>query len=191
MKVSAPLAALLLATVAVSAWLAAQGDADGALSDAVAARTPGAPPRPASLASTTASEPRSSAPRRAAEPPVGSADLFAARPAWPALDPAGIRAWEVAEAPAAAPPPMAAPPAVTAVTPPSPPQAPPFPYALIGRFEDAGGARALLSNALRTISVAPGELIDGQWRVETVRTGSLDLTWMPGGLRQTIAYRPS
>ncbi len=189
MKFSAPLIGLLLATLAMSGWVAQRVDDDEALVRPVVrttgdGRSVGRAALPEAAVGARAATARTTASR------VGSAELAMARAAWPPPEPEGTMAWQAAAAAAAiaepAPPPLPA-----RAEPPPTPQAPPFPYTLIGRFEDAGGARALLSNALRTISAAPGELIDGQWRIDAVQSGSVELTWLPGGLRQTIAYRPS
>lgn len=114
--------------------------------------------------------------------------------AWPLpLRPNTSAAWEPPPAQALAawtvfrpPPPPRPEPAASA-----PPAAPPFPYVLIGRIEDGGVTRALMSGPHRTLDAKAGDVIDGQWRVEDVRGDGLDLLWLPGGLRQTLSYRPT
>ena len=82
---------------------------------------------------------------------------------------------------AAPPPPPAAPPQ---------PQAPAFPYQLIGRLDDGPQTQALLAGAQRTLAAKAGDLLDGQWRVDRVEADAVHLTWLPGKLPQTIGYLP-
>lgn len=89
-----------------------------------------------------------------------------------------------------APPP---PPPPKPVAPP-PPQAPRFPYAWLGRFNDEPGAeravqRAVIEGPQRTWVVGTGEVIDGQWRVDQIQERSLRLTYLPLQQAQTVAMR--
>jgi len=74
---------------------------------------------------------------------------------------------------------------------PPPPRAPNFPYQLMGRMEEGGVAQALLSGPLRSFGVRAGDVIDGQWRVEQVGATGVKLVWIPGGLPQTLSFKPS
>ena len=173
MKRGPVLVATLLATLAAAAWLASRDD-EGAVEIAASGRTGRDAPRPP--------------PRR----------IDATAPAWPR--PAAVRAsdpWPfdaaLARAWVPAPPPA---PAVTRAAPlaqtaPAVPQAPPFPYTLIGRIEDGSQVHALLGSPLRTLGVKVQDVIDGQWRVEAISASSLTLTWLPGGQRQDLPFRPS
>ena len=118
------------------------------------------------------------------EPP--SADH---RPVWQAGIAQGVAAWNP---PPPQPPPRAPPPAAAAAAAaaPAPPQAPPFPYTLIGRLDD-GEPRALLSGPLRSFGVKATEVIDGQWRVDAVQPQGVTLTWLPGGMKKTLAFGPT
>ena len=69
-------------------------------------------------------------------------------------------------------------------------RAPAFPYTLIGQLDD-GRPQALLTGPLRSLAVAAGEVIDGQWRVDAVQAQGITLTWLPGGQRQTLGFKPS
>ena len=154
-------------------------------------------------------EPRPSPARRQADTSSGSvgassgrkpaAPVASAPAAWPG--PPGTRlAWQAAPAQAVAawgaPPAPPAPstasrpqaaPVPTAAT---PAEAPAFPYTLIGRLDD-GEARALLSGPTRSFGVKAADVIDGQWRVDAVAPRGLMLTWLPGGVKKTLALAPS
>jgi len=111
---------------------------------------------------------------------------LAPREPWPEAEPAALAAWQPAP-----------PPQVQAVLPqsqaqpaPTPPQAPPFPYQLIGRFVQSGRVQALLGSEQRSLAVQAGDTIDGQWRVQAVGDDSLELLWLPGPLPQTLRFKP-
>jgi hypothetical protein len=113
----------------------------------------------------------------------------APRGAWVSLGPAGRSAWT----PPPPPPPAAsqAPgPARPVAEAPAPPQAPPPPFTLIGRYHDSRGPVALLATPQRTLAVREGELADPQWRVDRVAAQRIELTWMPGAQKRSLAYPP-
>ena len=161
------LATALAATLAATLWLAQQDDEDAqtVVPLARASRATRAAPAPAVPASA----------------PLSAQALQ--RPPWPEAPAAQLAAWS---APPPLPPPPAPPPAAAQA-----PVAPPFPYQLIGRLEQGGVSLALLAGASRSISAKPGDVIDGQWRVERVEATGLALTWLPGKQPQTINFRPS
>ena len=116
--------------------------------------------------------------------------VTAPRDAWPATGTAAAQSWGVPPPP---PPPLrvaavAMPKAALAE--PEVPRAPAFPYTLIGQLDD-GRPQALLTGPLRSLAVAAGEVIDGQWRVDAVQAQGITLTWLPGGQRQTLGFKPS
>ena len=165
-------------TVAATAWAALQPDAPL--------------PAPVLRDSTSAS---SSA--RVSRPDLAPGKAAASAPAWPEpthrrgdwpTAPAkAVAAWSaVAAAPAAAVPRPAA--AASAAD--KPVEAPAFPYTLIGRLDD-GEARALLAGPMRSFGVKASDVIDGQWRVDAVQPRGLALTWLPGGVKKTLALAPS
>lgn len=110
-----------------------------------------------------------------------------ARPAWaqPPADDAQFAAWSPPPPPPA--PPFVAPPP----PPPAAPQAPPFPYQLIGRLVEGTQAQILLAGPSSTLAVRVGDVVDGQWRVDQINEGGLNLTWLPAKLNQTIVFRPN
>ena len=112
---------------------------------------------------------------------------------WPTADAHALAAWSPAapSAASATPPRFAATTALPASATPPAPVAPPFPYQLIGRFDDGGASQALLLGATQTLGVRAGDVVDGQWRVEAVDGAGVSLTWIPAGLRQTLNFRPS
>ncbi len=144
-------------------------------------------------------EPAAAAPRRAlvaAAAPAGAAHrgeragwpgpAASARATWPAPDPQAAAGWGD-PAPAAAAP--APPPAEAAADdpPPAPPAAPPFPYQFVGRMTDSR-PRAILNNAQRSAVVGVGEVVDADWRVDAIEAGGLRLTYLPLGLAQFIPF---
>lgn len=170
------LAFVLMATLALSAWLAGTDTPGDDVGVAAGGRRAGEtlPPRARSDAKSVA---------------WPAAPAARDEQAWP-FDARLARSWVPAPAavvvaplrPAAAASGSAGP----AVAP-----APPFPYALIGRIEDGGAVHALLGGAQRTLGVRAADVIDGQWRVDEIGAAGLTLTWLPGGQRQTLAFRPS
>jgi hypothetical protein len=119
------------------------------------------------------------APRRTAtaEPVADIPDIAILRPmaASPTADPFSPNAW-------LPPPPPAAKPA-----PPPPPVAPPFPYAYLGRVDDAGKASVLLGRADKSLTAQAGDLIDGVWRVDKIAERSIELIYQPLSQRQTLS----
>ena len=89
-----------------------------------------------------------------------------------------------------APPTASRPQAAPVPTAATPAEAPAFPYTLIGRLDD-GEARALLSGPTRSFGVKAADVIDGQWRVDAIAPRGLMLTWLPGGVKKTLALAPS
>ena len=68
---------------------------------------------------------------------------------------------------------------------------PKFPYTLIGRIDDAGQVHALLEGPQATLGVKAQDVVDGQWRIDSIGPTGLSVIWLPGGQRQLLAYRPS
>lgn len=183
------LAAALVATLAASAWLAFRPGADDAsvVVAPVAARTRAAAAAPGP------------APQRAAgysnrDPARGTATAAAAswpsrwqRDAesnWPDLTSPARAAWSAPPAP----PPL---PAATTTAAAERPVAPPFPYTLIGRWADeaVGSERTLLllAGPLRVQTVAPGDVLDGAWRIDLADGTAVTATYLPLATTQTLA----
>jgi hypothetical protein len=181
------LVGLLVATLAATAWVAWQGD-DEAADLAVAGRAPSdAEP---TVARQPAARMRRDAP--AIDVVLPWPTPLAARPAadW-GFEPARARAWVPPPPPPPAPPPRAPVVVATAGAASAPPQAPAFPYQLIGRVEEAGVAHALLAAPGRTLGVRASDVLDGQWRIDAVDAQGLALTWLPGGQRLQVPFRSS
>lgn len=81
------------------------------------------------------------------------------------------------------PPPPPPPPYI----PPPPPQAPPLPFAYMGRWLEAGETTWYLSRGGTPIAVRAGQVVDGVWRLDPPRGGSLHFTYLP--LNQTRSLR--
>lgn len=104
----------------------------------------------------------------------------ATRGDWPALTDAARRAW--------LPPPPPPPPPAPPPTAPIPPPTPAFPYQWIGQIEDEHGPQLFLAGPHRTLAVRVGEEIDRRWRVDSVASGRLQLTWLAtGAVVQVVA----
>ncbi|MBT9493352.1 MAG: hypothetical protein IV107_13650, partial [Paucibacter sp.] len=114
-------------------------------------------------------------------------------PAWPAPEAVARQSWGLAAESSAA---EAAEPAVTLAAPKRatdsevqvPVAAPPVAYQLLGRMDEAGRPRIVLSNAQRTLVLGVGELIDQQWRIEAIGPTGAQLLWLSGGQKQNLAY---
>lgn len=114
----------------------------------------------------------------------------AVRPAWPTASAPALFAWgappQIESSSASTPPAPAAP-----DEPPPAPHPPPLPYTLIGRLEDSGQVMALLAGPTRTLSARTGDVLDGQWRIDSIQPNAVTLTWLPANVIQILAYRPS
>lgn len=72
---------------------------------------------------------------------------------------------------------------------PEPPTPPPFPYQFLGRLETDGKPRTIyLTKDNRVYSVAPGEVIEGTYRVIDVTPESMEVTYLPLNMKQQIAF---
>ncbi len=162
-------------TLAVTAWVALQTE-----------DTPLAAPRPRAGVSTREPAPRAAAPASTPADTWPDAPAAQRRESWPAAAALGVAAWSPPAPPPAPPAPPAPKPVVAAVQ----PQAPPFPYTLIGRLDD-GEPRALLSGPLRSFGAKAADVIDGAWRVDTVDAQGMTVTWLPAGLKRAIPFASS
>ena len=167
--------ALLAASLAASAWLAGQPDADLPVvqAHAPAHRAAAAlqPTPPAGLAATSAGLPA----RPADWPAPGQAALLA----WQGQPGLPARAADTTAAPLAGP---GASPSTSA-----PAQANTFPYRWIGQLDDgAGPPQVLLSSAQRSVAVRLGQVLDGRWRIAHDPQGVLMATALQGGPAQPV-----
>jgi len=161
----------LAVTVAATLWAAQQGDdADAPVQATVGkgrtATVASAPGKPAAVAAAAAVDWRA-----------------VQREDWAKPADTQLAAWMP---PAPPPPPQAPPP-----PPPAPPMAPAFPYQLIGRLSEGDVEQALLAGPNSTLAVKAGEMIDNQWKVESIGPTGLTLVWQPAKLKQMIAFKPT
>jgi len=72
--------------------------------------------------------------------------------------------------------------------PPPPPQAPPLPFAYLGKLIDGEQTTVFLATRDRNYVVRPGDTLDGRYRVEELEEDGVGLTYLPLGTRQTLPY---
>lgn len=70
--------------------------------------------------------------------------------------------------------------------PPPPPQAPPLPFAYMGRLSEDADTAVFLAMGDRNLVVRPGDVIDNMYKLEEVSEDTLVLTYLPLSLRQTM-----
>jgi len=94
----------------------------------------------------------------------------------PVMDLFKSHAWYVPPPKAAEPPP-----------PPPRPVAPMAPFSYVGKLEDGpNGTVLMLAAGARLYTVAIGDVLDGQWRLDQESADSLKFTYLPLGLPQTL-----
>jgi len=94
--------------------------------------------------------------------------------------------WQAVPAPAAvtaAPAPVAA--SVPAGAP--VPVAPPLPFRFLGRYGDGQVQSVMLTKGERLYLARPGDTIDGAYRVDGVTAQSVELTYLPMRLKQSLS----
>ena len=94
----------------------------------------------------------------------------------PAGDPFQARSWEPLQ------------PATPRYVPPPPPQAPPLPFAYLGRMVDDGQTTVFLVRQDRNYIVRLGDTLDGAYRVDSIEEHKLVLTYLPLGAEQTLPF---
>lgn len=99
------------------------------------------------------------------------------------------------------PPPPPAPPKPRPLVGPAQPVAPAFPHQWVGNYNDlpAGPTvgkpadkpiqRAILVGPAQTWVVKPGDVIEGQWRVDSIQNRTLQLTYLPLMVARTVAMK--
>jgi hypothetical protein len=70
--------------------------------------------------------------------------------------------------------------------PPPAPQAPPLPFAYLGKLIEADGISVFLTNGSRNWVVRSGDTIDGAYRVEAIGDGTMTLTYLALDIRQEL-----
>ncbi|MCC8400742.1 hypothetical protein LJ655_02330 [Paraburkholderia sp. MMS20-SJTN17] len=74
--------------------------------------------------------------------------------------------------------------------PPPPPIAPPLPYVYLGKMDGSAlKPRVFLSSGDQLLIVSQGEVVDGQYRVESISDTDIVLTYLPLNQRQVISMR--
>jgi hypothetical protein len=74
--------------------------------------------------------------------------------------------------------------------PPPPPTAPPMPYVYLGKLDGSSAKpRIFLRNGDQLLIVSQGEVVDGQYRVESVSDVDIVLTYLPLNQRQVISMQ--
>lgn len=76
-------------------------------------------------------------------------------------------------------------PVVVAEAPP-PPSAPNFPYIYLGQFIQDGAVTVFLAGTEGTISVKQGDVLQGQYRIESIKPPSMVVLYTPMNQKQTI-----
>jgi hypothetical protein len=67
-----------------------------------------------------------------------------------------------------------------------PPQAPPLPFAYLGRLSEDSDTTVFLSMGDRNLLVRPGDTIDNTYKVEEVTDSAVIVTYLPMNQRQTL-----
>lgn len=70
--------------------------------------------------------------------------------------------------------------------PPPKPTAPPMPFAYLGSYDGGSKLIIILSKGDRVYTVSPGDVIEGTYRVESIKGLWLEMTYLPLKIRQTI-----
>lgn len=73
-----------------------------------------------------------------------------------------------------------------ALEPPPASSAPALPFRYVGRLEQNGKAEVLLMRGSLLFSVAEGEEIDGEYRVERIGRAAIRFTYLPGSTKQVL-----
>jgi hypothetical protein len=71
--------------------------------------------------------------------------------------------------------------------PPPPPQAPPLPFAYMGKLAEDRNTTVFLTAGDRNLVVKPGDVIDNTYRLEEVTDSAVVLTYLPMNQRQQLA----
>lgn len=103
----------------------------------------------------------------------------------PEQDPFAGKSWYVPPPPP--PPPPPAPPVVQAPPPPPPPSPPPLLFTYLGRMEEEDGRVVvyLMQNS-RPYAASEGEMIDSNYRLDSISPTKLALTYVPLNAKQTL-----
>lgn len=67
------------------------------------------------------------------------------------------------------------------------PTAPPLPFTYVGKMVDGKRLTIYIASPDRNYAVAPGDVIDGTYRIEEAQDSQVVLTYLPLNIRQTIS----
>jgi len=96
----------------------------------------------------------------------------------PGSDPFTVSSWLPPPPPPPPPPPVVIP----------PPTAPPLPFAYLGALgANPQKSQVFLSNGDRLLIVSPGDVIDGQYRIDSIASGVITITYLPLRIRQMLS----
>lgn len=70
---------------------------------------------------------------------------------------------------------------------PAPPQAPPLPFRVLGRYVEHGTVAIFLQHNDRNLVVRVGDTIDGNYKIESIASGAMTLVYLPLNQKQTLA----
>jgi len=128
--------------------------------------------KPAAAASQAAGTPTQVTPRTQLE------RLREPMSAEPGNDPFTISSWLPPPPPPPPPPPVVVP----------PPTAPPLPFSYLGEVgENAQKRQVFLSTGERLLIVSLGDVIDGQYRIDSIATGAITFTYLPLNMKQVLS----
>ena len=83
------------------------------------------------------------------------------------------------------PPPPSPPPPPT--PPPPPPSAPPLPFIYLGKYLEGDVQLVILNQGGRVLTVAPGEVLDKNYRIERIEASNVVIKYLPLGISQTLS----
>jgi hypothetical protein len=85
-----------------------------------------------------------------------------------------VKSWYVAP-----PPPQPAPP--------PPPSAPPLPFVYLGKMVNEGKTTVFLTKQDRNYAIKEGDVVDGTYRIDSIKGSTIDLVYIPLDTKQTMA----
>ena len=85
------------------------------------------------------------------------------------------------------PPPPPPPPTSAKAEPPPPPEAPALPFTYLGKKLEAGNWEVFLARGEKTYIVRDKIVIDGTYRVESIKPPTLSVTYMPLNTLQELS----
>ena len=73
------------------------------------------------------------------------------------------------------------------IPPPPPPSAPPLPFIYLGKYLEGDSQVLILNQGGRVLTVAPGEVLDKNYRIERIEANNVVFTYLPLGTSQTLS----